>query len=148
MPTASPLSKSFRITSWILQLGVVALLGLAVFPKLSGAPETKFLFETLGMEPMGRYAIGIAELLAVVLLLVPRTTVFGALLALGIITGALGSHLTKLGIQVDMPDGTNDGGAMFGMAVVVFLASLAILTIRRAQLPVIGGMFNRPSASV
>ncbi len=147
MPTVSPLSKPLRVTSWVLQLVVAAILGLAVFPKLSGAPETKFLFETLGMEPVGRYAVGIAELFAVVLLLVPRTVVFGALLSLAVITGALGSHLTKLGIRVNMPDGTTDGGAMFGMAVVVFLASLAILFVRRAQLPVIGGMFSKASAS-
>lgn len=147
MPAATSLSKPLGITSWILQLVVVAILGIAAFPKLTGAPETKFLFETLGMEPMGRYAIGIAELLAVVLLLVPKTTVFGALLALGVITGALGSHLTKLGIQVEMPDGTTDGGAMFGMAVAVFLASLAILFLRRAQLPVVGSMFTKASPS-
>jgi hypothetical protein len=75
----------------------------------------------------------VAELIACVLLLVPRTVPIGAILALGVISGAIVSHLTKLGIVVK-----DDGGLLFGLAVVVFVASATVLLIRRGQIPVIG----------
>ena len=138
MPSNAPLSKAARITAWILQIAVAGIFATAGFAKLSGAPESVGVFETLGVEPWGRYGTGLAEVVAAVFLLVPRAAVFGAMLSLGVITGAIGSHLTKLGIRVAMPDGTDDGGTMFGMAVAVCLASATVLFIRRAQLPLIG----------
>jgi hypothetical protein len=132
------LSKPLAITSWVLQVLVAVILGQTLFFKFSGAPESVYIFETMGMEPWGRYATATAELVAVVLLLVPRTAVFGALLALMVITGAIGGHLTKLGIAITLPDGTRDGGTLFALAVAVFLASAAVLAIRRAQLPILG----------
>ncbi len=68
-------------------------------------------------------------MVAGVLLLVPTTVPLGALLALAVMAGAIMSHLTVLGMVVK-----NDGGELFGLAVVVFLASVAILAIRRNQL--------------
>ena len=85
------------------------------------------------MEPWGRIGSGVAELVAVVLLLHPRTAALGAVLSLGVISGAIFSHLTSLGIVVK-----NDGGLLFALAVAVFVGSAAILFIRRAQLPVVG----------
>jgi hypothetical protein len=73
------------------------------------------------------------ELVAVVLLLHPRVAVIGAAVALGVISGAIASHLTRLGIVVK-----DDGGLLFGLAVAVFVGSVAILVIRRGQIPVIG----------
>ena len=81
----------------------------------------------------GRYASGLAELIAVVLLLTPRTITLGAALSVGVITGAIGAHLTKLGIVVQ-----NDGGLLFALALVVLFGSLGILAIRRRQIPVVG----------
>lgn len=138
MHATPQLPKGLRIVSWVLQIAIAGVFVLTGFSKLSGAPEAIHIFETLGMEPLGRYATGLAEILAAVLLLVPKTSAIGALLSLLVITGAIGSHLNKLGIQVTMPDGTNDGGTMFGLAVAVFLASIVVLFIRRAQLPLIG----------
>jgi len=131
------LSKHAQIASWILQLVVAAILFQTLFFKFAGAEESKYIFRTLGMEPFGRIASGIAELIAVVLLLVPRTVPIGAILALGVISGAIVSHLTKLGIVVQ-----NDGGLLFALAIVVFVGSLAILTIRRSQIPLVGNRFQ------
>lgn len=127
------LSPAARATSWILQLIVAAILAQTLFFKFSGAEESKYIFRTLGMEPTGRVASGVAELIAVVLLVMPRTVTLGALLALGVITGAIVSHLTKLGIVVH-----NDGGLLFALALVVWIGSAAILFIRRTQIPVAG----------
>ncbi|QOV89545.1 DoxX family protein [Humisphaera borealis] len=127
------LNKTLLIGSWILQVVVAVILAQTLFFKFSGAEESVYIFKTLGLEPWGRIGSGIAELIAVILLLYPRTTTIGAILALGVICGAIMSHLTKRGIEVQ-----GDGGLLFGLAIVVFVGSLAILVIRREQIPVIG----------
>ena len=128
--------RSHTIASWILQLIAAAILAQTLFFKFSGAEESKFIFSTLGAEPWGRVASGCAELVAVILLLAPRTVALGALLALGVMTGAIGSHLTKLGIVVQ-----NDGGLLFGLALTVFACSAVVLVLRRREIPVLGSFF-------
>ena len=127
------LSKTQTTISWILQLVAAAILFQTLFFKFTGAEESVYIFTTLGLEPWGRIGSGVAELIACILLLVPRTVPLGAILALGVISGAIVSHLTKLGIVVK-----GDGGLLFGLAVVVFVASAVVLVIRRGQIPVIG----------
>lgn len=92
-----------------------------------------YIFSKLGIEPVGRIGSGIAELIASLLLLIPSTTVYGAILALGVISGAIIAHLTKLGIVV-----LGDGGLLFGLALAVFFGSLGILFIHRHEIPIIG----------
>ena len=127
------LSKAMNITSWVLQLIVAVILFQTLFFKFAGAEESIYIFTTLGMEPWGRIGSGIAELIAVIMLLIPSTVTTGAILSLGVISGAIMSHLTRLGIVVK-----DDGGLLFGLAVTVFVLSLAILLIRRSQIPIIG----------
>jgi hypothetical protein len=122
-----------KALTWILQLVAAAILAQTLYFKLTAAPESVYIFSTLGMEPWGRIGSAIAELLAVILLLVPRTAVLGALLALGVISGAIVSHLTKLGIEVQ-----GDGGLLFGLAIAVFLASAGVVVLRRNEIPVVG----------
>lgn len=112
------------------------ILAQTLFFKFSGAEESKYIFTTLGAEPWGRVATGCAELVAVILLLMPRTVTLGALLSLGLMTGAIGSHLAKLGIVVQ-----NDGGLLFGLALTVLSCSAVILVLRRRQIPVLGYFF-------
>lgn len=101
--------------------------------KFTGAPESIYIFETVGLEPFGRYASGVAELIASILLLIPRTTWLGAVIALGVIGGAIMSHLTVLGIEV-----MGDGGTLFGLAIAVFVSSAILLFLNRGDIPVIG----------
>ncbi len=130
------LCKRHNIVSWILQLIAAAILAQTLFFKFSGAPESKFIFTTLGVEPWGRVGTGLAELVAVLLLLTPRFAVLGAALAVALMFGAIGSHLTKLGIVVQ-----NDGGLLFALAVTVLAAAAVVVWLRRAELPFIGGRF-------
>ena len=132
------MNKRVRIVSWALQVVVAVILFQTLFFKFSGAAESKYIFTTLGMEPWGRWASGCAELVAVVLLLIPRAAAVGALLSLAVISGAIASHLTKLGIVVQ-----NDGGLLFGLACVVFAGSGIVLWLRRGQLPVVGERLGR-----
>jgi hypothetical protein len=128
--------RTQTIASWSFQLIAAAILAQTLFFKFTGAEESKYIFTVLGAEPWGRVATGCAELIAVLLLLAPRTVTLGALLSLGLMLGAIGSHLTKLGIVVK-----NDGGLLFGLALTVLVCSTAVLAIRRRQIPVFGYFF-------
>ena len=132
------MSKTQTIISWALQIIVAAILFQTLFFKFTGAEESKYIFTTLGLEPWGRIASGVVELIAVILLLIPRTVTFGAILALGTIAAAIMSHLTKLGIVVKNSDGTSDGGLLFMLACMVFVGSAIILVLHRREIPLIG----------
>jgi hypothetical protein len=130
------LCKIHSIASWALQLLAAAILAQTLFFKFTAAPESVYIFSTLGAEPWGRIGSGVAELIAVVLLLTPRTITLGALLALGVMSGAIGSHLTKLGIVVQ-----NDGGLLFVLALVVFASAAIVLVLRRREIPLVRDRF-------
>ena len=121
------------VVSWICRLAAAAILLQTLYFKFSGAPESVYIFSKLGVEPWGRYASGVVELIAALLLLVPRTTWAGALLAAGVMLGAIGSHLARLGIVVQ-----NDGGLLFALALLVLVCALVTAYIHRRQIPVVG----------
>ena len=134
------MSKPETVVSWVLQIVVAVILFQTLFFKFSGAEESVYIFSTLGVEPWGRLVAGTMELVAVGLILYPPTAVYGALLSLAVITGALASHV-KLGLVVK-----DDGGLLFGLAMSVFLASLAIVYLRRSEIPVLGERLFRTIA--
>lgn len=121
-------SKAFLITSWILRGIAAAILLQTLFFKFSGARESVYIFSMLGLEPWGRIGTGILELIAAVLLLIPRTAAFGAIVSLGVISGAIASHLTRLGIALPAVD---DHGELFALAIAVFLCSATVLVMHR-----------------
>lgn len=114
---------------WVLRLTVAVILLQTLFFKFTGAPESKFIFSTLGVEPFGRYFAGASELVASILLFVPGWGWLGALLAVSIMLGAIMSHLFILGIVVQ-----DDSGLLFALACLVFMASLAILYLEKEQI--------------
>jgi putative oxidoreductase len=126
------------IVSWALRLIVADILFQTLFFKFTAAPESVYIFQTLGLEPWGRIGSGVVELIAVILLLIPAAVPVGALLSLGVISGAIMSHLTKLGIAVVNSDGTSDGGLLFVLALSVFAGSLILLWLHRHQIPAVG----------
>jgi hypothetical protein len=119
--------------SWALQLIVAGILLQTLFFKFTGAAESVYIFSTLGIEPWGRIGSGVVELIAALLLLYPATITVGAILALGVIAGAIVSHLTVLGIEVQ-----GDGGLLFFLALAVLVSSATILFLRRGEIPVLG----------
>ncbi|MFN7924373.1 MAG: hypothetical protein U0Q16_29995 [Bryobacteraceae bacterium] len=127
--------KLFTYASWALRLIAAAILIQTLFFKFTGARESVYIFSTLGAEPWGRIGSGVAELIASILLLWPRTVVYGAAFSLAIISGAIFSHLTKLGIA--LPD-VDDHGELFALALVVFVCSAATLLLHRNELPLSG----------
>ena len=136
-------SKTFLIASWTLR-GIAAVILLqTLFFKFTAAKESVYIFSTLGLEPEGRIGTGIAELAASILLLLPQTVVFGALLSLCVISGAIFFHLTRLGITLPLVD---DHGELFALAVVVFVCSLAVLILHRRKLPIVGDALSSRSS--
>jgi uncharacterized membrane protein YphA (DoxX/SURF4 family) len=111
---------------FILRVVAAGILLQTLFFKFTGAPESIWIFTQLGVEPWGRIGSGVIELIAAVLLLIPRTARYGAALALLVMIGAIGSHLTVLGIDVQ-----NDGGLLFGLAVITALCCVATLWFAR-----------------
>jgi putative oxidoreductase len=122
-----------RVASWVVRVIVAIILVQTLFFKFSGAPESVYIFKAVGQEPWGRYGSGTLELIAAVLLFVPALVPVGAGIALGVIGGAIFFHLTKLGIVVQ-----DDGGLLFGLAVVVLAGSAFVAWVHRKDLPVIG----------
>lgn len=129
------MSKVLRVIDWLLRIVVAVILLQTLFFKFSGAKESVYIFSTLGAEPWGRIGSGIIELIASMLILVPRTAVFGAILSLGTICGALFAHLTKLGITIPAVD---DHGELFLLAVLIFVGSLAVIVLHRSEIPIVG----------
>lgn len=112
----------------LLQLIPAAILFTTSYGKLTSQPLEVQIFTALGMEPTGRYIIGIIEGLAALLLLSRRMAAAGALLAVGTMLGALIAHITILGFDLDHT---------IMLSTVLFI-SLIVLISRRGNLPFIG----------
>lgn len=115
---------------WIVKLIAVVILVQTLYFKFSAAEESVYIFSTLGIEPFGRIGSGIAELIASILILIPRTTLIGAIMASGVIMGAIFSHLFVLGIEVK-----NDGGTLFILAIITLICCLILIYNQRNKVP-------------
>jgi uncharacterized membrane protein YphA (DoxX/SURF4 family) len=129
MQTSTPV----KVVTWILRITAAIILLQTLFFKFTAAPESVYIFTKVGAEPWGRIGSGIVELIAAILILIPRYSWLGSLLALGVMAGAIVSHLTILGIAV-----MGDNGLLFGLALTVFVTSAINLFMLRQQIPVIG----------
>jgi putative oxidoreductase len=138
---AEKLSTPAIVISWICRVSAAVILLQTLFFKFTGAEESIYIFTKVGLEPWGRYGSGIVELIASILLLTPRYAWAGALLALGVISGAIISHLTVLGIVVK-----DDGGLLFGLAIIVFITSAITIALHRRQIPWVSGYLQSRSA--
>ena len=114
----------------ILRIVVAAILIQTLRYKFTAHPDSVYIFTQVGMEPIGRIGIGIAELIAAILLLMRKTVWIGAGLTLGIIGGAILMHLTMIGIEVN-----GDNGTLFYTAILTFVLSAIILWENRKQIP-------------
>jgi len=134
-------SRTVRIVSWLCRIVAAVILAQTLFFKFTGAEESIHIFTKVGLEPWGRYGSGVAELVATILLLTPRFAWAGALLALGVISGALVSHLTVLGIVVQ-----DDGGLLFGLAITVFITCAVTAFLHRRQIPIVSQLLKPQTA--
>jgi uncharacterized membrane protein YphA (DoxX/SURF4 family) len=121
--------KIQNIAGLVLRLLAAAILLQTLRFKFGAHPESVALFTKLGVEPWGRIFTGVVELIAGVLLIIRPTAIFGAFLAIGLMFGAIASHLFVIGIQ-----SAGDGGQLFILACIVLLAAAVILLLYRKDL--------------
>lgn len=114
------------VVPWVLRIIAALIMLQTLYFKFTGAEESVYIFSQLGMEPWGRIGTGVLELIASILILYPRTTFFGSVLAIGLMCGAIVAHLTKLGVSVK-----NDGGQLFIYALLVLISSVILAFIYR-----------------
>ena len=133
-------TKPVTVALWACRLAAAAIMLQTLIFKFTAAPESVFIFSEVGkfahlpfMEPWGRIGTGVAELMASLLILIPATTWLGALLALGIMGGAVATHLFILGIQVQ-----GDHGTLFSLALAVIVCSIVLLFLDRRRIPLVG----------
>ena len=139
MNVTSKLKTTFNMKKYlplVLRIIVALILIQTLRFKFTAHPDSVYIFTKVGLEPIGRIGIGIAELIAGILLLFRKTVWTGALLTLGIIGGAIMMHLTQLGIEIN-----GDGGVLFYTALMTFILSGIILFIYRKDIPIIGKRF-------
>jgi len=118
-----------NIVLWVLKLTVAIILLQTLYFKFTAHPDSVHIFSALGVEPFGRIGLGIIELITAGLILYPRTSILGMVLSLGIIVGAIASHLLVLGLEVE-----GDGGGLFSLALVVLVADLLYFAMQRLEL--------------
>ena len=111
---------------WIIRLVVAVILLQTLYFKFTASEESIYIFSALGIEPYGRIGTGIAELITAILILIPRTSLLGALLGFGLMVGAIFAHLFVLGIEVK-----NDGGTLFILALITFLCCVILVIIEK-----------------
>jgi uncharacterized membrane protein YphA (DoxX/SURF4 family) len=117
------------IVQWLFRLTAAIILLQTLYFKFTATEESVYIFSTLGIEPYGRIGSGIAELIAAILILIPRTTWLGALMGAGVMVGAILSHLFVLGIEVK-----NDGGELFFLAIITFLCCIALIYWNKSKI--------------
>ncbi|MBK1878078.1 DoxX family protein [Pelagicoccus mobilis] len=119
-----------KIISWITQIVAVVIMGQTLFFKFSAHPESVQLFSELGMEPKGRLLIGALELVACILLLIPSSIVYGALLGACLMAGAVIGHITELGWE-------GPRGELGMLAIVTLICCGITIVIRHRELPLL-----------
>jgi uncharacterized membrane protein YphA (DoxX/SURF4 family) len=118
------------ILIWALRLTAAIILLQTLYFKFTAAEESVYIFSTLGIEPYGRIGSGIIELIAAVLIVIPRTTLLGALTGTSVMLGAIFSHIFVLGIEVK-----NDRGELFVLAIITFLCCIALVYWNKSKIP-------------
>ena len=90
-------AKIVNVLLWILQIGAAGMFLMVGFLKLSGAAQLVGLFEAIGLGQWFRYLTGTLEVVGAILLLIPRTSGLGALLLVGVMAGAVMTHVFIVG---------------------------------------------------
>ena len=126
--------------AWIAQIAVAVIIGQTLFFKFSDSPETIALFAELGLGALHYKAIGVLELIAVALILIPKSAIYGALLSFGLMSGALFAHITVLGF-------TGTHGTIGILGIVAWILSTAVIYFRRNEIPFASRIFGSRQAA-
>lgn len=114
--------------SWILRILIAVIYLQTLYFKFTAHPDSVYIFSKLGVEPYGRIGLGIIELITAALILTPATKLIGLIVSLGIITGAIFSHLLVIGTNVK-----GDSGTLFLLAIIVFVSTIILLIMNKKE---------------
>jgi len=123
------MKKYFSLT---LRIIIAVILIQTLNFKFFAHPNSVYIFNKVGLEPYGRIGIGMLELVASILIIIPKTIWVGAILTIGIIGGAIFMHLTQLGVEIN-----NDNGLLFIKAIVTFVLSFIVLFLYKKDIPLL-----------
>ncbi|TND05102.1 MAG: DoxX family protein [Bacteroidetes bacterium] len=123
------MKKTTKIISWTVRVLAAVIMLQTLYFKFTAAPESVYIFSQLGMEPWGRIGVGVSELVASVLLLLPATAWLGGAAGFGLMSGAVFFHFTSLGIEVQ-----GDGGQLFYYALAVLICSVLVVALHRDEM--------------
>ncbi|MCY4523506.1 MAG: DoxX family protein [Halobacteriovoraceae bacterium] len=127
------MNKKQELTAWIFQIIAAVILVPVGMMKFANGETDIYIFTQLGMEPFGRYLIGVLEILSGILLLSRNLSACGGVLGIGVMCGAILAHVSALGFEV-----MEDGGMHIWILLIVSLSCLVVVFLRKKQLPLIG----------
>jgi putative oxidoreductase len=123
------MNKTQLIVYWTARIVAALIMFQTLYFKFSAADESVEIFKAVDMEPWGRIAVGVMELIASILLIISATAWLGGLLGAGLMAGAVGMHLTILGIEV-----RGDGGYLFTLALIVLICCSYVLYVNKSRI--------------
>ncbi|HLW42635.1 MAG TPA: DoxX family protein [Flavobacterium sp.] len=85
--------KAIKITGWSLTIILGLLFTMSAFTKLAQNEEALAQASTFGLDATTYQFIGIIEIIALILFIIPRTGVLGTLLLVAYLGGAIVTHL-------------------------------------------------------
>ena len=121
-PAPATRGRAALITLWVVQIALAAMFLMAGASKLTGAPNMVALFNAIGFGQWFRYVTGLIEISSALALLTPRSAVFGALLLVPTMLGALLTNLLLHAPPV--------------APIVLLIAAGIVLWARRHELPI------------
>jgi putative oxidoreductase len=86
-----------KIVTWIIRVLLAAAFIMAGGSKLAGAAEMVAVFDKIGLGQWFRYFTGLTEISGAILLLIPATGLYGALMLAVTMCGAVATHLFRIG---------------------------------------------------
>ena len=113
--------RASLVALWVTQVALAVMFLMAGSSKLAGVPAMVSLFDAIGLGQWFRYVTGVIELTAGIALLVPSAAIFGALLLIPTMLGAIVTNVFVVPASPVMP-------------LLLLLAAAAVAWARRHQL--------------
>jgi len=116
--------RATTVALWVTQIVLAVMFLFAGGSKLIGAPSMVALFDAIGWGQWFRFVTGAIETGSALALLIPSTAVFGAILLIPTMIGAIAANLFL--------------GQSAGAPLLLLVLASAVAWARRHELPVIG----------
>ena len=95
--------RASLIALWLMQVALAVMFLMAGGSKLAGVPAMVSLFDAIGLGQWFRYVTGAIELISGIALLVPSAAVFGAMLLIPTMLGAIVTNVFVVPASPLMP---------------------------------------------